>query len=327
MPIVRLPATVPQPSNRQDASRWLLNMAKLDLRSRGIILKRVPAALMKDLGDNIQAEGASGLKMAKDLHMRDMILRWLSRHSGRAVGQGLRANLKWLLKGRTYGLKWPQYVVALKETQVRVVRNGMIQMVNDVFPVAFIVYGEFNPNQSYKSEQGDEDSETDDIYAGDVTSSWKVDFTGQGSQALDTAAAAGKVAEISIVTSAVQSPEGTSLARGIGQLMFDYAVADIASRNKGGHPRFSHVVTFAANQDLATRIQHPSRGFTEVNYQNVPHSNWAETARAYKLNLDEDTLNNYQAAMHSAVRGTNLHAYCPPAGASRTGLRHWSMCQ
>lgn len=109
--------------------------------------------------------------------------------------------------------------------------------------------------------------------------------------------------------------------------MFDFAVADVASRSHNSKPRFSHVVTFAANQDLATRIQQPPRGFTGVPYKNNPKSVYAETAKAYVLNLSRDNLNNYQTAMRSAVRGTNLHAYCPPAGASSTGLTHWSMCQ
>lgn len=136
MPIVTLPSTVPQPNNRPDAARWLLNMAKLDLRARGIILKRIPAKLMQALGDFDGNSNAGGARMVQDLRMRDFILRWLSRQSGRTAGPGMRANLKWLLRGRTYGLKWPQYVVALKETNVRVIRDGEEMMINDVFPVA-----------------------------------------------------------------------------------------------------------------------------------------------------------------------------------------------
>lgn len=264
----------------------------LNLRGQGIMLKRLPITMLKKCGDPEAVVNAALQQTCN----RKTALGWNAavRNWGR---NGLSDEyLDDLLAGLPF-VKHPNFYVALQAVRV----NGAYQ----TQPVGFIVYGTFNP------ERFEDDRR------------WRIDIDQLPANRVNN----GRVAEIEGII--VRPPAPGGARSGLGRALMQWAIADIASRRKGGQPRYRDVVLNTTNDNMLALSQ--QLGFLDQEYRLVENGvnrrndliarNYADNATWLQLSFTQDNMTALLNAVRNRVVSTNA---CPVA---RGGLRMWPMCR
>lgn len=273
-----------------EQAKQMKAMALLNMRGEGIMLKRLPITMLKKCGDPDAVVNA----VLQQTCARKTALGWNQAVMGWGR-DGLNGQyLDDLLGGLPY-VKHPNVYVAIKAA--RPAAGGAYQ----TRVVGLVVYGTFNPDRVAEGRR------------------WAIDIN----EVAANRVAAGRVAEIEGVIVEPQS-------RGIGKALVEWAVADIASRRKGGQPRYTDVVLNTTNAVMEGLAQNQfgfvNRGYRlmedGVNRRNALIQNQvADDARWKHLRFTQASLAALLASARNRVVSTNA---CPPG---RGGLKMWPACR